>query len=319
MTPTPIISVIVPVYNIARYIASTLQSALSQTYRDFEVIVVDDGSTDDTPRIVESFVQSSGGRVCLLRQSNHGCGAARNTALDKARGQWIALLDGDDIWQPDKLEKQLTLASRNPRAGLIYCHTEYIDEQDCLILNYPRPNRSYRGQAVIELFCEYFLLLPGVIFRHEIIDRVGLFDPSLRVGEDYEFFLRVLAVTEIDLVEEPLLKRRVIPNSLSRLSFVDDWLTDLKTLHTFLKHHPELIQLHPERVTARLGSFHFSLAYHCLECGYNRLALEQLFRALRYERSWRILKNILLCSMPLSLRRSLKILVAKLSTAGTIK
>ena len=125
----PLVSVIVPAYNAARYIRQALESVCTQTYRDIEVIVVDDGSRDETPAIVEEFATSDP-RVRLLLQNNAGVGAARNMGLRQAQGVYIAPIDADDIWHPGKLEAQVAcMEAHGPETGLVYCWTNIIDSE----------------------------------------------------------------------------------------------------------------------------------------------------------------------------------------------
>ena len=124
----PLVSVIIPAFNAAEYIRQTLNSVLAQTYQAMEVIVVDDGSSDATGAIVEEFVKKDA-RVQLVRQSNAGVGAARNTAIRMARGEYIAPLDADDIWFPEKLEKQVACMEQcGEETGLVYCWSTLVDK-----------------------------------------------------------------------------------------------------------------------------------------------------------------------------------------------
>src|SRR5438034_9298591 len=119
------VSVIIPTYNYARYLAAAIESALAQTYAPLEIIVVDDGSTDDTLRILGAY----GNRLRVLRQANQGAGAARNAGIAAARGEYVAFLDSDDLWHPRKLELQLARFASDPDLGLVHCGVEVLDEQ----------------------------------------------------------------------------------------------------------------------------------------------------------------------------------------------
>ncbi len=128
-TKQALVSVIVPSYNASRYISETLESVLSQTYRNFEVIVVDDGSKDNTPDIVADYARRDS-RIRLVNQPNSGCGAARNRGIAEASGEFIAPLDADDVWYPQKLEKQVASLERNGENwGLTYCWSKSINER----------------------------------------------------------------------------------------------------------------------------------------------------------------------------------------------
>src|SRR6516164_8521621 len=123
-----LVSVVIPAFNAATNIRQTLKSVLAQTYQEFEVIVVDDGSSDATSAVVEKFVTKDA-RFQLVRRSNAGVGAARNTAIRKARGKYIAPLDADDYWFPEKLQKQVACAEqRGNETGLVYCWYAVLDE-----------------------------------------------------------------------------------------------------------------------------------------------------------------------------------------------
>ena len=113
----PLVSIVTPVFNCGSVLADTLESARAQTFRDFEVIIVDDGSTDDSAAVARRFCEMDP-RFSLVQQSNAGVSAARNTAIPRARGEWIAFLDGDDIWFPEKLAVQMRLSREDPRANL---------------------------------------------------------------------------------------------------------------------------------------------------------------------------------------------------------
>src|SRR6516165_4853362 len=129
----PLVSVIIPAFDAAANIRQTLNSVLAETYQDFEVIVVDDGSSDATGAIVEEYVAGDT-RFHLIRQSNAGVGAARNTAIRKARGKYIAPLDADDYWFPEKLEKQVACAEQSGKGtGLVYCWSTSTDNQGGLV------------------------------------------------------------------------------------------------------------------------------------------------------------------------------------------
>ena len=132
-TESPLISVIVPAYNAEIFIRRTLDSILAQTYTNIEILVVDDGSQDRTAEIVESFVEKDS-RVTLLKQKNAGVATARNLAIEKSRGEYIAPIDADDIWYPQKLEKQVQcMLEADQSIGLVYAWSVRIDEDDVIV------------------------------------------------------------------------------------------------------------------------------------------------------------------------------------------
>lgn len=162
----PLVSVIIPVYNRRRMLREALASVFAQTMRDFEVIVVDDGSTDDTPMLREEIADA---RLVWLVQTNGGCGKARNTGLRAARGEFVALLDSDDLWPEDKLEWQVARMREADAPDLLFGAQEYFHDP-------PRPNATpVRLPAP---------LASSVIVRRSVFDRTGLFDESL-AGADF--------------------------------------------------------------------------------------------------------------------------------------
>src|SRR5436190_9018266 len=120
------VSVVIPTYNYARYLGAAIDSALQQTHAPLEVIVVDDGSTDDTPRLLDGY----GDRIRVIRQKNSGVAAARNAGVREARGELIAFLDSDDLWKPRKLELQIARFEADPGLGLVHCGAETLDDQN---------------------------------------------------------------------------------------------------------------------------------------------------------------------------------------------
>ncbi len=122
---TPKVSVVIPAYNAMTYLPETITSVLQQTYTDFEVVVVNDGSTD---KIEEWIVQISDPRIKLVSQANLGLAGARNTGIRESQGKYLAFLDADDLWEPTKLEKQVKILEKNPEVGLVYTWVTYIDE-----------------------------------------------------------------------------------------------------------------------------------------------------------------------------------------------
>jgi glycosyltransferase involved in cell wall biosynthesis len=212
----PRVSVIVPTYNSARFLGRALKSALAQTYDDREVFVVDDGSTDGTREVVARY----GGKIQYLYQPNRGPAAARNLALSRAGGELIAYLDADDMWYPQKLEKQVAFLDGNKQYGLVHSEMDIIDEEDHII--HRRFNQT-TGRDITQGFCAMRLLHRGhiqtvtVIVRREWVDRVGGFDERLKGNEDYlHWLLLAIGGAEFGYINEPLAMYRWTKESLSR-------------------------------------------------------------------------------------------------------
>ena len=190
----PTVSVIVPVYNGERYIQTALESILRQTYKDFEVVVVDDGSTDDSSLILKQMREP----LVYVFQQNSGVAAARNRGFQYSSGKYIAFLDQDDVWYPNKLEVQVAILDADPTIGIIYGNLDLIDALGNIIEHYPieNPEEVHRETEFLDVFSEFPRPHPfpsSVVMRREIFDRSGMFDPEFRRNchEDTELWFRL--------------------------------------------------------------------------------------------------------------------------------
>ena len=204
-------SVVIPTYNSAHFLGAAIQSVLAQSYGDFELIVVDDGSRDDTPRVVASF----GSRVRYLRQENAGVAAARNRGIAESSGRYVAFLDADDTWMPSKLQRQRDALEAEPTRRLCYSAFVLVDEE----LTPIEVRRSLRHGSALE-----DLLLRGnvvgsictVMCERALIDEVGGLDPMLSQCADWDLWIRIAARTEFIYLDEPLATYRQHGRSMSR-------------------------------------------------------------------------------------------------------
>lgn len=186
--PTPKVSVIIPAYNQANFLDNAIQSVYAQTYRDYEIVVVDDGSTDDTATVA----QRHGERIRYLHQENRGLAGARNTGIRAASGELVALLDSDDTWLPDYLLTMVMLANRHPEASVFYCAARCMDEGG-------RPLSQIVGTSAKDITDLYWVLLrsnfliPSTItMRRSVVEQAGMFDQGFRSCEDWDLWLRLL-------------------------------------------------------------------------------------------------------------------------------
>ncbi len=213
MPTHPLVSVVIPSYNAARFIERTLRSAVGQTYPNMEIIVVDDGSTDETPQIVESFCQQDG-RVVLLRKDNGGVATARNLGIQQSKGDLIAPLDSDDVWYPEKLSEQVrVMQDCEDSVGLIYCWSMIIDEDDRPIV--PITHR-YEGNVVADLMFSNFLGNGScALIRRSCFDAVGLYNGATTPCEEWDMYLRIAERFQYRLVPKILVGYREVLTSLS--------------------------------------------------------------------------------------------------------
>ena len=215
----PLVSVILPAYNAEAFIEQTLNSVLSQTYKNIEVLVTDDGSKDRTAEIVSS-IACCDHRVILLQQSNAGVAAARNLAIQKSSGEYIAPIDADDIWYPQKIEKQVQcILQAKPCVGLVYVWSVYIDEQGVPTGEYA--NNSREGDVYIELLRENFVgNASAPLIRRTCLERVGYYNCKLKEHngqgvEDWDLYLRTAEYYQFQVVPEFLLCYRQVIGSMS--------------------------------------------------------------------------------------------------------
>ena len=226
---------IVPAYNTARYIRDTLESVLAQTFRDYEVIVVNDGSPD-TPEL-EKVILNYQNRICYIKQENRGLAGARNTGISHARGEFLAFLDSDDIWLPDFLAEQLKFFAENPSLDMACA--------DCVYFGNPESEgTSWQSLDPIEEPVTFEKILPThggafasfVILRRETVLKIGLFDEALRMLEDYHYWLKFLyRGGRMAYLHKVLGKRRIHGESLTyNLDIVPDAIKALRRLQGIL-------------------------------------------------------------------------------------
>jgi glycosyltransferase involved in cell wall biosynthesis len=217
---TPLVSVIIPAYNAEAFLERTLAAVLSQTYTHFEVLVVDDGSTDRTVDIVNTWAKQDS-RIRLLQQPNQGVAAARNFAIQNAQGTLIAPIDADDIWYPENLEKQVQrLSSADESVGLVYSWSLDIDETDLVIGGFSAS--VIEGNVSKTLVCHNFIgNASATLIRRACFEKVGGYNCQLKTlgaqgCEDWDLYLRIAEVYQFQVVPEFLVGYRKVISSMSR-------------------------------------------------------------------------------------------------------
>jgi glycosyltransferase involved in cell wall biosynthesis len=210
----PAVSIIMPAYNVAPYIAGAIRSALVQSFGDFELIVVDDGSKDNTAEIVRSLAREDA-RVRLVQQANRGLAGARNTALRAARGDLFALLDSDDLWEPEFLSAQLAILEARPDIDIVTGNGWFLDGPRDGQLARPYPDARPDPTLASIIGDEWSVFIMSV-FRRRVYTAIGPFDETMRSNEDYDFWLRA-AVAGFTFArnDRPLGYYRVRRDSLS--------------------------------------------------------------------------------------------------------
>lgn len=206
------VCVIIPVYNAMAYLPAALASVLEQTFTDFEVLIINDGSSDNIQKWAKSITDR---RVKLISQANQGVSVARNTGISKAQGEYIAFLDADDIWEPTKLAKQVEFLDAHPAVGLVSTWVKLVNEQGKFL---SETKLSFKPENIWHQMIEQCLIACGSVpmVRRSCFETVGLFDPSLKFGEDWEMWTRIAARYDFGLLEECLVSYRQHDNNISK-------------------------------------------------------------------------------------------------------
>jgi glycosyltransferase involved in cell wall biosynthesis len=337
---TPLVSVVIPSYNRAYCLERTVRSVLDQTYPHLEVLVVDDGSTDNTRELVE---RTGDTRVRYFWQANAGVSVARNTGLDHARGELIALLDSDDVWMRWKLEVQVGCMQRFPAVGMTWTDMDAIDPQGTVVARryLRRMYTSYQWFCDDDLFTEhhdlgamfphipsvtgarfhvgdiYAAMVTGslvhtstVVMRRERLEKVGRFDPAMIVGEDYDFHLRTCREGAVGLIDIAAIHyQRGMPDRITRPANAANFARFyLYVANRELAAHGARIQLPRGLVRTALAAGHRWLGEELLIAGKKSEARAELMRSLHLDvrRNTRALQVLALSYLPETARAWLR-------------
>ena len=258
---SPFVSVVLPAFNRAECVAESVESILSQTFRDFEIIAVDDGSSDGTGDVLKKF----GSSIRLIRQENRGVSAARNTGIRAARGHWVAFLDSDDRWHPEKLERQL-LALEKYSSRVCFTRCVNHQNQPLLDIDYISSTRHEPGifyvSDAVDSVCvsPRHPLIQTMVAEKKIIEEVGLFDESLYAAEDAELIFRLSFISGFLYVDRPL--TTIFENSPNSLTSSLKLGSLTQRNHSYLRllaqMYWRMCEISPEKLTVlrqRMGYF----------------------------------------------------------------
>ncbi|MDE3019828.1 MAG: glycosyltransferase family 2 protein [Nitrospirota bacterium] len=200
---SPLVSVVIPVFNGAPFVGLAVASVQAQTVRDVEVLVVDDGSTDGTQAVLADLQRTAG--ITWFQQDHGGPARSRNRGLAEARGEFVALLDCDDVWLPDKLAAQLDVMRDHPAVGVVHTDFESVDERGT-VLETVRARHS--GEPLVQAFCGGHVALPStLLIRRTVLDKVGVLNPELYGSEDSDLTIRLYAATQFACVDRVLVRK----------------------------------------------------------------------------------------------------------------
>lgn len=232
----PLVSIITPTYNRGDFITFAVESVLRQTYSDYEMIIVDDGSTDGTREIVGRYLHDK--RIKYYRQKNLGQSTARNKGLNLSSGEYICFLDSDDIYKPGKLETQVSLFRRMPHVDIIYGDEEYIDT-DGTLLGKSRM-KCHSGLIYEALLLDNFVSITTAMVRRRCFDELGGFDESIKVADDYELWLRLSARYHFHYESVIFAQYRIMENQLSS-DKNSRFESNRNAISKFLRENPSLL------------------------------------------------------------------------------
>lgn len=304
---TPAVTVVIPAFNAERHIGDALGSIRDQTTRDFEVILVDDGSRDGTLREVERFAGVLD--LTVVTQANAGPAAARNNAIRRARGRYCAFLDADDVMLPERLAAQIALLDADPEMALVHTDLMTFDDRGTIHQTRHAFSNPCGGMVLDRLLLDNFITTSTVMASKARLLEVGLFGEARRVSEDFELWLRMAARWKVGFIDRPLVRYRRRPGSLS-----DDKLV---TARCALEVIDAFWQDHPQHRRAQPGVYKHSRAEHLATAGSAALAQGQRSTAVGYaaqalwlepskRRAWKTIVHAVLPVPTVTRRRSIE-------------
>ena len=231
----PTVSVIIHTYNNEKFIAETVESVLNQTYKDYEIIVVDDGSVDGTRDALKPYMQ----KIRYHYKENGGIASAKNAGIKLSQTEYVAFLDHDDLWVSDKLQLQMECFNENTQAGLVYAkYTSFRDGKELRT----KPEKGYSGWIFKELLSKSFIQTSTVMVKKECLDAVGPYDESFSLGDEYDMFLRISKKFQCGFIDKGLTKYRVHDANASK----NDFLFDKENLGVYKKIYNNFTDLNGE-------------------------------------------------------------------------
>lgn len=255
---SPLVSVVIPTYNRIHYLREALDSIAAQTFRDYEVIVVDDGSTES----IASGINGHPTNPQILRQARQGPATARNLGVAAARGEIIAFLDSDDLWLPEKLDRFIEALRRRPDYRIFYGPMQPIRSDGCPVAGRSKP--CHEGWITEKLFCNSFIHFPTIVCYKEVFTAAGGLDPCLHVCEDYDLWLRVSLKEPFGLLEQPLALRRLHSDRLSKSCMRHNLAVKAGVLQRFFEAHGTSGRLRTDLARQRLARVFHAAAYAAL-------------------------------------------------------
>lgn len=277
------VSVIIPAYNSATILSHAIDSVLQQTYQHTEIIIVDDGSKDNTKEILKPYLKLHAGKIKYFYQENYGSSVARNNGIRLSNGDYIAFLDADDQWFKDKLERQLDFVKNNSQCHLVFSNARIINQDGNFLRNYIKDCSIFKNanQMFLMLLMKNFIPFSSVMAKRDILHKVGLFDESLRGCEDYDLVLKISKLVPLGFISDNLINYRISPgNKSSNIEFRHRMT--LTVVKRFSIHDKQFLKKHRVIIYKRWSGCHYSLGYALYEKNKLRDANKEFLKSIRY-------------------------------------
>ena len=241
------VSVIIPAYNKAQLTVRTVQSVLNQTHPHIETIVVDDGSTDHTQQALSVFEN----RIKYVYKENGGACSARNLGIRLAEGKYIAFLDCDDIYLPNKIELSVDCLEKNKEVGLVHTAAYFINENDTVVGHYSHPQSRHQGWIAHRLILKNFICNSTILVRKECLEKTGFFDEAIFTPADWDLWIRLAEVCQVRYLNIPLTKYRIIDNYIfNRLELAAR--EEKIVIENFFKRNPNISPYFKRKIKSNL-------------------------------------------------------------------
>jgi glycosyltransferase involved in cell wall biosynthesis len=274
----PLVSIIIPTYNCAPYIHEAIESVLAQTYKNNEIIVVDDGSTDNTQEIIRPFLK----KILYIKQENSGPSAARNVGIKKSKGDYIAFLDADDHYLPPRIELMVNMLQEDKDLGFASADVNFFEDQTVILKCLMKKEKKVAtGWIYDKLIIDNYVSTLTVTIKRHCFNKSGYFDPSFNHGEDYDLWLRLAKNFKYEFLEEPLAEHRIREGSLST-----DYELFLKERIQILQKHfklfPDFFDRKPWLKKRALGYLYFRYCSNFLEQKEFKMAKDCLINTIKF-------------------------------------
>jgi glycosyltransferase involved in cell wall biosynthesis len=259
----PKVSIILPLYNGAKWISQAIESVLAQTYKDFELIIVDDGSTDNSREIISSYQYDK--RVHYIYQENRGFSSALNRGINESRGEYIGFIGQDDLYMQNKLKIQVKYLDKHKDVDLLHSNYYFIDSNGKVrgVRFIKIPKFTSKRKMIEYLFINNFIGFETVLIRRRCFDEVGLFDERMKAFSDHDMWLRIAGKFNIDYINAVLVKKRIHELQLSKIAIKECINDEFLMIRKAIKMYPFLKRV----VRKKVSGLYYALGIDMLEKG----------------------------------------------------